>query len=130
MSSSANDDAIRLGSYGLGAFAVSIGVTIIAQQQARMSSPGWQVALSWGLPPDAWGVFLLLCGFATLCAIPFHAWKVLGVFTCTVSLVFLLRAVAPFAALTEPNASGTAPQFYAGAALLYFAHGVTMLRRR
>ena len=126
----ANDDAIRLGSYGLGAFALSIGATLIAQGQTRFSSPGWQMALSWGVSPDVRGAYLAVCGIATLVAIPFRAWKVLGCFTIAVSFVLAVRAVASFAALAEPNASGTAPQFYAAAAALYLAHGVTMLRRR
>ncbi|TRW85559.1 hypothetical protein FK535_09185 [Mycolicibacterium sp. 018/SC-01/001] len=125
----ANDDAIRIGSYGLGAFALSIGVTLIVQEDTRMSSPGWRVALSW-IPPEAWGAYLAVCGVGILLTIPFGAWKVLGAFTGAVAVAFLLRGMASFIALTAPNASGTAPQFYAAGALLYFAHGITMMRRR
>lgn len=121
---------LQLGSYGLGVFAISVGTTLLLQDPARMSTPGWQVALTL-FGPAFWGGYLLLAGVVMLAAIPFghRGQYVLGCASIAIAAAIGLRAATSIAALDQPTASGTAPQFFVAMTAIYLAHGIAHLRR-
>lgn len=123
--------AIRLGNAGFGLLAVTVGMTLALQTPTRMSTPGWEVALSLpGLDAKFWGIYMMIGGLLMLTAIPLQhrgrALVVLG--SGAVAFALWGRAVAAFLALSEPNASGTAPQFFTAIAVVYLANSIIHAR--
>ena len=122
--------AIRFGNAGLSIFAVTMGLTLLLQGRSRMSTPGWDVALSVPVSPRFWGVYMLIGGCLMLTGLLLkgRGRGFVAVGATAVAFALWARAVASFLALGNPNASGTGPQLYTALALIFLANGVIHYR--
>ncbi len=122
--------AIRLGNAGFSVFATTMGLTLLFQGRERMSTPGWDVALS--LPVDArfWGAYMLCGGCLMLAGLLLkgRGRRLVAIGSTAVAFALWARAVASFLALGNPYASGTGPQIYTALAVIYLANGVIYFR--
>lgn len=123
--------AIRFGNAGFGALAISVGLTLLLQDRARMSTPGWEVALSIpGLGPRFWGAYMAVGGLLMLTALLLkgRGRQLVAIGSTAVAFALWGRAIAAFYALDDPAASGSAPQFFTALAVLYLANGAIHYR--
>lgn len=116
-------------SYGLAAITLATGLTLLLQESSRMSSPGWQMAFAIpGLNSTFWGTYVTLNGLAMLTALLLRRGNTLLGWACiAVAAAWLGRVLAASLALSQPDASGTAPLGMLIVAGAYFMHGALHL---
>lgn len=122
------DWALHLGSWGWSLFAISIGATLLLQDDSRITSPAWAVAVSFG-GVAFWAWWMISGGVLMLISllIP-RAAALMIIGGVVVSFAFWARCGYGIAAAHLPNASLIGPQMFGVFAVVYLVQAVMNLR--
>lgn len=122
------DWALHLGSWGWSLFAISIGATLLLQNESRITAPAWQVSVAFG-GVAFWAWWMILGGTFMLISLLFsRAAALMVIGGVVVSFALWARCAYGIAAADHPNASLIGPQMFGALALVYLVQAVMHLR--
>lgn len=122
--------AIHLGSYGCGILAISMGMALTFQGDARLLAPAWKVALKLPIDQRFWGIYLAVCGVVILTALARKADSRFIVAACfAIAFAYWARCMAGLFSIFEPTGSWIGPQMWGAFSVAYLTQGIIHLRR-